>query len=268
MTRVGYGVNVRVLFVLRYLKLLSSKMRSSLSLTAHFFQKVTGMFCFFRKTFGNGVVEILKQCCIILSMLLIDRREPFLLQELLAKVVPTKVVQLPRGDYICGRCIIERKTVSDLFSSLNDQRFWHQIHTLLVGYEKAFLLVEGSVCLELQQKFQGLCNYTCMRYGVGVIYTKNVRESAALLKKFYRFQKTIIPSLILPRIKCHSIPQYAILCQFPRIGLKTARELMNTFGTLEQVFQASSCELKTVLGGKRRSVFRHVLKNPVGKKLN
>ncbi len=193
-------------------------------------------------------------------MLLIDSREPKSIREMLEKSLPTKVVQLSCGDYISGRYAIERKTTSDFFQSLQDQRFWHQMSMISTMYAKVYLLIEGVTSPALYGKIKKVCNYVCMRYRVSILYTENQQHTALTLKMLYSFQGKPPPLLLLPRMNRQVQPQHAILCQFPGIGIKTARALLQKFGSLESIFQAPCSELKEVLGTKKRVQLRTVIK--------
>ena len=190
-------------------------------------------------------------------MILIDYREPHTIADQLKLRVPIKTVRLPIGDYIIGDVVIERKTVSDLVHSAADHRLWNQLHTLHSVNRKTYILVEGT--LPETKQVCGLINYAVIRCNVPVIYTKDPQHTASLLYTIFLAKRKPPPTPLLPSLCTHIQPQYAILCQFPLIGIKTARVLLQKFGNLSNIFQAPPTQLKEILGKKQHQSFRQTL---------
>ena len=76
-------------------------------------------------------------------MLLIDSHEPKEVIEILKTCIRTSVIPLKYGDYCFSDIIIERKTLSDFFSSLKSGRLKEQMEAIGRFYTKKYLIVEG-----------------------------------------------------------------------------------------------------------------------------
>lgn len=63
-------------------------------------------------------------------MLLIDCREPKEIIEILSKNIPTRIIKLAHGDYLFFCTAIERKTLSDFFTSFKTGRLIEQITSI------------------------------------------------------------------------------------------------------------------------------------------
>ncbi len=76
--------------------------------------------------------------------------------------VKTEIKTLPIGDYIVApETVVERKTISDLVSSIFDGRLFDQCNRLKEHYQFPILLIEGNTSrssLELPLVLQGIWN--------------------------------------------------------------------------------------------------------------
>ena len=121
-------------------------------------------------------------------MLLIDNHEPKEIIENLEKSVPISVIRLKYGDYSFSDIIIERKTLSDFFSSLKNNRLEEQMEQISKYYTEKYLLIEGFFDFSYVNNIDYL--YTqlidiILNFDVKVIFSKDNDCTATLIKKMY-----------------------------------------------------------------------------------
>jgi len=172
--------------------------------------------------------------------------------------------QLSVGDYIVNGVCIERKSVSDLKSSIINKRIVQQLLELK-QYDKRFLIVEGILDEDLysggihENAFRGFLLSVVLDFGIGVIFTHGEEDTAryfgvlALQKE--KGEQGIRASKILMSDK--EQVQF-ILEGFPNVGAVKAKKLIENFGSLREIFGASEEELAEILG-KRAGEFRNLL---------
>ena len=81
--------------------------------------------------------------------------------------VNVEMKMLPIGDYIVApETIVERKTISDLLSSIFDGRLFDQCSRLTEHYKHPILLVEGNV-----DEIEELTDNPLIFYGACLLYT-------------------------------------------------------------------------------------------------
>ena len=76
-------------------------------------------------------------------MLIIDCHEPKSIIEKIKLAIPAEVLRLKYGDYSFSDTIIERKTLSDFFSSMKSSRLREQMENMNRYYSDKYLLIEG-----------------------------------------------------------------------------------------------------------------------------
>jgi ERCC4-type nuclease len=173
------------------------------------------------------------------------------------EVLGVEVVRkrLPVGDYIVGTgAIVERKSVLDLQDSLVKGRFWLQIGRLRRAATWPYLLIEGAG-LE-----QGPVNAEALRglwlavadLAVTVLNSKDSTETALWLRRLATRRQQ--PSnrdrppyaQRFTRVRPH--PAEAALAAAPGVSVKTARLLLERFGSLSEVVAAGRDEWQSIAG--------------------
>lgn len=196
----------------------------------------------------------------------IDHREKnSLVPSLLEKNFRIEWKQLPVADYIIKDIAIERKTVSDLKSSIINKRIISQLLELK-QYPSHLLLVEGILDEDLynsgihENAFRGFLLSVALEFQTPIIFTHNERDTAryleVLAKKTEKPESGIRASKI---IKDKEQQKQFILEGFPNIGGTKAKKLLEKFGSLNKIFQASEEELSEILG-KRAKEFKDLLR--------
>jgi len=98
-----------------------------------------------------------------------------------------EIKKLPVGDYIVApETVVERKTISDLISSIFDGRLFDQCHRLKEHYQFPILIIEGDIdeIEELTENplvFYGAISSIAIDFKIPVIPTPNASHTSKLL---------------------------------------------------------------------------------------
>ncbi|MEN9626521.1 MAG: hypothetical protein RL557_849 [archaeon] len=169
------------------------------------------------------------------------------------------------ADYIIGEAAIERKTVSDLISSMISKRLRDQL-IQIKEYKKQFLIVEGSLKEIYKENdgmakaVRGLLISVMNNYSIPIIFSVDHEDTAKYLITLAKQQvKKKSPLSLHARIpKTVQEQKKYILESFPNIGPKKAQKLLEKFSTLQNVFNASEENLIQVLKNQAKE-FKDIL---------
>ena len=172
------------------------------------------------------------------------------------KGVTVEMRDLLSGDYAVGRELgIERKTASDFVSSILDGRFIEQAVRMQSEFDRALLLVEGDVyntrSIIKGESIDGAMSYLALLSGISVLHTPNVARSAALIYRLALHSTNGLgyePPLRTGKPKDAKLNQVFLLEGLPGCGNKTAKKLLEHFGTPADVFFATEQQLRAVDG--------------------
>ena len=165
--------------------------------------------------------------------------------------------QLNTGDYVLSTRIgVERKTVDDFLQSLIDGKLFDQIGRLRDAYPRPILIIEGEGLLTKRNInhnaiFGSIVSIT-VDFGVPIITTKNSMETADLLyvmaKREQREEKK--PVAVRGEKTSMSIreKQQFIVEGLPNVSAVLAKRLLEHFGTIKDIANASEEELQEVAG--------------------
>jgi ERCC4-type nuclease len=168
---------------------------------------------------------------------------------------------IPLGDILIGEhIIIERKTWSDLASSIMDGRYKEQSNRLSQALNenyKVYYFIEGNLDLYkpygIKKETLISCIYSLTyEKSFNVIITKNLKETILFI---IQFRDKYIRSETKPNIQINSsIVQKkknsqidptnisdCMLCQIPQISSNTSKILLDHFGSIHEIFE----QLKT-----------------------
>ena len=175
-----------------------------------------------------------------------------------------------------GGLIIERKTISDLESSLLDGRYREQ-RTRLLAYAsshkaKVLYMIEGPLDghrpygKKSKAELQQVLNRLMLKYNIAVYNTKNIEDSANYINVLYK-QYSEDPKVFQGEILSYTdVQQFtkkgnkenphvfacAALQQCPGISAKIAEALLQAFGSLEQIFAQTPEALAAVKVNNRK----------------
>ena len=183
--------------------------------------------------------------------------------------ISLEIKMLPVGDYIVAPdTIVERKTISDLVSSIFDGRLFDQCNRLKEHYQFPILLIEGDIdeIEELTENpliFYGAISSIAIDFKIPVIHTPNAFHTSKLLISMCSRKDASKGPFIKKIRKSSDIQkqQLSMLCSLPGVGEKTAIRMLEKFGTPLMVLSSSITELSKVggLGEARAKNIKKVL---------
>ncbi len=180
--------------------------------------------------------------------------------------------QLSVGDYqITDDIVIERKTISDLETSIIDGRIFSQLQEL-IKIKRSALIVEGDLSklfsdsARLNKKAMiGLLTSIGLNYRIPIFFTKNQKETALFL--FIISKKEQIGNgnnelkLRYSKTKMNvSDWQLFIMQSFPDVGPTLAKSILKEFKSIKKISNADVKELRKVpkLGPKKAEKIKYL----------
>lgn len=185
--------------------------------------------------------------------------------------VEIEVKRLSVGDYeVNGQLLVERKTLTDLVTSLKTGRLFAQLYRLVQSKQPCALLLEGtSADLHRsgmrREAIQGALMQTTLFMQIPVLRAMDAAESASLLLMAARqlnalgTRRSKSPRgwpprrYLTSRMSGKEKQQLFFLQGLPGVGLARARLLLEKFGTVQNVLAASERELRQVAGVGRNT---------------
>ena len=226
--------------------------------------------------------------------IIIDEREVALYERMVyldtGLLIVKQVLQI--GDAIIQNddvdlCVIERKTLQDLLSSIKDGRYEEQSHRLIhtsgLSPHNIIYIIEGNMSILQTDKDKQLVysSITSLNYykGFSVLRTTSVNDTADLIIGMARkIDKNNVKG-ILPHTNCEQITPYAnvvkkikkdnittenisqiMLCQIPGVSTVTSTAIFAKFGTIKKLITSieenPDCmnDLSYIQSGKSRKV--------------
>ncbi len=196
--------------------------------------------------------------------IIVDNREnnSFVPSELKKLGFELEFKQLDVADYLVRNIAIERKTISDFKKSIINKRIFNQLLEIK-QYPSYFLIVEGISSEDIYSRqihenaFRGMILSIISEFQVPIIFTKNEKDTAkyisVLAHKKAKNYEPIRPSKIIlndfERINF-------ILEGFSGIGPVASKKLIEKFGSLKNIFDASLENLREVIGNKANEFHR------------
>ncbi|HMB44235.1 MAG TPA: ERCC4 domain-containing protein [Candidatus Methanoperedens sp.] len=168
-----------------------------------------------------------------------------------------EITTLEIGDYVVSdRVAFERKTVDDIFSTLLERReLFSQLFDLAKSYRKPILIIEGEDIFFFSSRkvnpkaIQGFLN-TIALMRIPTLYTLNEAETAQVISMIAlkeQNDKTRPFNFHGKRSRLSQIEMKEyIISSLPGIGQVTSRNLLNHFGSVENIVTAPREELMKV----------------------
>ena len=166
--------------------------------------------------------------------------------------------QLKVGDYLVNDVAIERKTISDLKSSIINKRIIQQLQELK-QYPKNILIVEGISNEDIysgiihENALRGFLLSVALEFQVPIIFTQNEKDTAkylAVLAK--KSPKTDFALRASKLFKSKEERLQFILEGFPNIGPAKAKALISQFKSLKNIIDSDEEQLKHILGSRTK----------------
>lgn len=177
-----------------------------------------------------------------------------------------EVVTLPKGDYwIGGNIAVERKTVSDLISSIveDKKRLFNQVRGIKDLGMRPVVVVEGGSLYDVfsdinEMAIIGALSYLAVIEGVTVLRSEGAEDTGRLLYVMARHaQRGLgydVPLRGRPALDDLSTAQQYMVEGLPGVGPKLAVALLEHFGSVRALFLADEETLCDVSGmGKKRA---------------
>ncbi len=186
-----------------------------------------------------------------------DRERPSGVVEVLEANGHTVIIQrLDAGDYLVNdRLIVERKTIKDFALSIIDGRLFRQCNALAY-LDDAILILEGrgadlKECAIDRTAMQGALVTVALIYRIPVLRSLNPSETARLM--IYaadQLTRSRSDALRRPGYRPKGLRKQKLfaLQGFPGIGPRRAQNLLDRFGTIENVLSADEPSLCSVPG--------------------
>jgi len=191
--------------------------------------------------------------------IVVDTREKqsLIAANLLEKKANIKFEKLDIGDYLVGDTIIERKTFSDFVGSMMNKRLQEQLINLR-KYPQQFLIIEGFYYNYKNERtkvhenaIRGMLLSIAIDFQIPIIYTENEEDTSKfLILTARKYEKPKTDHAIRQTKTARSLEERKqfILEGFPGIGPATAKQLLDNFDSLRDIFNASKEELESTVG--------------------
>ena len=186
--------------------------------------------------------------------LIVDSNEPEDIPERLRELgVDIEVRKIAPGDYVLGPVGIERKTLFDFFNSMVRKRLFEQVQRLRDAYPQPLLILEGDLSeistFKNPQSFLGALLALETSERVPVLTTADKDQTALLLSILWKRQERSAAEYGLrhkPKAMTTEQRQRFLIEGLPSVGETLARNLLERFGSVRAVLNASEEELKRV----------------------
>ena len=164
---------------------------------------------------------------------------------------------------------IERKTLQDFVNSIIDKRLLVQLAELRQKYTVAVLIVEGEENIYRLRNIhpnaiRGMFVTIAIDFQIPIVRTLNPRDTIMVLKNISeRLTRSRKPLTVYTKRKPLTLEEQRmyVLESLPGVGSVLAKNLLEGFGSVGKVLNASEGELQKVekLGPKKASNIRKVL---------
>jgi ERCC4-type nuclease len=186
--------------------------------------------------------------------LVMDANEPDeILERLLELKVDVQRQKIAPGDYIVGPIGIERKRLTDFFSSIVKKRLFEQVRRLRDAYPQPLVLLEGDLAeistYKHPQSLLGALAALEITERVPVLTTADVEQTAIMLSVIWKRQDASAASYGLrhkPKALSLGQRQRFLVEGLPSVGETLARNLLERFGSVRGVIDAPEEELRKV----------------------
>ena len=156
---------------------------------------------------------------------------------------------------ISARLAVERRTAGGFLAGIKDKSLFTNAIYLRENFEIPVLILEGQVDYDQTafnpEAVRGAQTALVLIYGISLLATADIEETAALIHILARQEQVGVPEIsLVPKRKAFALPdlQRRVIEMLPGCGRVTARQLLQFFGSIQQIVAASSSELCQVPG--------------------
>ena len=163
--------------------------------------------------------------------------------------------------FLSKRLAVERRTGGGFIKGIMEKTLFTSAVYLREHFRLPVLIVEGQVNFEYTmfspEAIRGALSSMMLQYGLNVLSTPNVEETAALIAMMARQEQLGIPEIsLIPKRKAPDLPdtQRRVVEMLPGCGMVLARDLLQHFGSVRRIVSATEDELRGVRGiGARKA---------------
>lgn len=205
--------------------------------------------------FSNSPIKKEEKCPNPKFPIIVDTREKqsLIAANLIKQKASIEYEKLEIGDYLIQDTIIERKTFSDFVSSILNKRLFSQLQEIK-KYPKYFLIVEGfgynyKKFNVHENAIRGMLLSVALDYQVPIIYSQDEEDTANFLILTAKRYEKPRPEIGLRQSKTLMTPEEQkqfILEGFPGIGPTTAKQLLERFPSLKEIFNTTEEQLQEI----------------------
>ncbi|NCO42853.1 MAG: hypothetical protein GW892_29635 [Armatimonadetes bacterium] len=153
------------------------------------------------------------------------------------------------------RVAVERRTGNSFVRGILEKTLFTSAVYLREHFEVPVLIVEGEVNYEYggmnPQAVRGALSSLLLLYGVHVLATPNAEETAAVIAMVARQEQVGLPEIsLIPKRKAADLPdrQRRVIEMLPGSGMTLARTLLQHFGSVQRIVNATEDELLALRG--------------------
>ena len=167
-----------------------------------------------------------------------------------------KIQSMAVGDYqVSDEVAIERKTAKDFVDSMIDKRLFKQARELSQEFKRPLLILEGDDLysgMVTPNAIRGTIASIALDFGISIIPTRDAQDTAAMIKRIAIREQS--GEKVNIQIRTDKKPvslweqQLFIIESLPNIGPVNAKNLLEHFGSVSNVINASESELMEVEG--------------------
>ncbi len=169
---------------------------------------------------------------------------------------------------VSKRVAIERRTGGGFLKGIMEKTLFTSAIYLREHFRIPILIVEGKVNYEYTmfdpQAVRGALSSMMLLYGLNVLSTADVDETAALIAMMARQEQIGIPEIsLIPKRKAVDLPdlQRRVVEMLPGCGMVLARDVLQHFGSVERIVGATEAEFRGLrgVGAKKAKQMHRVL---------
>ncbi len=186
-----------------------------------------------------------------------DDRENKVMKELSKRDVAVRSNRLEVGDFLVSdRTAVERKRADDFVDSLVDNRLFPQLNAMRDQFDNPVIIVEGKDLHGHRDvhpnAIRGALASIATEYEIPVLWSDSVEETADLLVALAKREQEDNDRHVTlrgeKRATTENELQKYIVAGLPNVSDTLAERLLDRFGTVRDVFDASEEELKETEG--------------------
>lgn len=173
--------------------------------------------------------------------------------------ITTRLENLEVGDYVLSdRVIVERKSVSDFVDTLvdPDRSFFQQVGDMASQYDRPIIIIEGSGLYAQRNvhpnAIRGAISSAAVDFNVSIINTEDETDTAEMLETIATREQTEQNREMSVHgnktEKTMNEQQEYVVSSIAEVGPVTAQSLLEHFGSVKSVMNATTNEMQDVSG--------------------